>query len=126
MKVFRMIQGATRWDRKRNEDLYQRRSTLSIVYAINRNKLRWFSDAVKREEESMVRVVVNLKMRGKRPSQRWLKNIHSHVNGKKTSPKEILGNCFRIWRERRLERQEFWRQFYLEYGEKVHEISVED
>ena len=54
---------------------------------------------VKREEESMVRVVLNLRMKGKRPSQRWLNNIDSHVNGKKTSPKEILGNFWRIWRE---------------------------
>ena len=42
MKVIRMTQGATRWGRKINEDLYKQSNMLSIVQVINKNKLRWF------------------------------------------------------------------------------------
>ena len=66
MKVIRMIQGVTRWDRNRNEDLYKQSNMLLIVQVINNNKLRWFGHVVRREEESMLRVVMKLKMKGKR------------------------------------------------------------
>ena len=49
MKVIRMIQGVTRWDRKSNE-------------MINQNKRRRFGDVIRSEEESTVRVVMALKM----------------------------------------------------------------
>ena len=42
MKVIKMIQGVTRWDRKRNEDLYKHSDMLPIVQVINKNKLRCF------------------------------------------------------------------------------------
>ena len=40
---------------------------LSIVQVIDKNKLRWFGLAMRREEESMLRVVMQLKMKRKRP-----------------------------------------------------------
>ena len=66
MKVIRMIRGVTRWGRNRNEDLYKQSNMLLIVQVINNNKLRWFGHVVRREEESMLRVVMKLKMKGKR------------------------------------------------------------
>ena len=66
MKVIRMIQGVTRWDGKRYEDLYKQSNMLHIVQVINKNKLRWFGHVTEREEESTMRVV----MKGKRPRGR--------------------------------------------------------
>ena len=87
MKVIRMIQGVTRWDRKRNEDLYKQSNMLHIDQVINKNKLRWFGHVMGREEESTLRVVMKLKMKGKRPRGRprlrWLDNIDSHLKGKR-------------------------------------------
>ena len=99
MKVIRMIQGVTRWDRKRNEDLSKQNNMLPIVQVINKNKLRWFGHVMRREEESTLRVVMKLKMKGMRPRGRprlrWLDNIDSHLKGNNTSLKEVLETkCF--------------------------------
>ena len=79
---------------------------LRIVQVINKNKLRWLGHVMRREEESTLRVVMKLKMKGKRPSERprlrWLDNIDSHLKGKNTSLKEVLEmKCF--------ENQKDWR-----------------
>ena len=37
-----------------------------IVHVINKNKLSWFDHVMRREEESTLRVVMKLKMKGKR------------------------------------------------------------
>ena len=86
-------------DRKRNEDLHKQSNMLSIVQVINKNKLRWFGHVMRREEESTLRVVMNLKMNGKRqrgrPRLRYLDNIDSHLKGNNTSLKEVLETkCF--------------------------------
>ena len=101
MKVIRIIQGVTRWDRKRNEDKqkYKQSNMLPFVQVINNNKLRWFGHVMRREEDSTLRVVLKLKMKGKiprgRPILRWLDNIDSHLKGKNTSLKEVLETkCF--------------------------------
>ena len=52
MKVIRMIQGVTRRDRKRNEDLYKHRNMLPIVQVITKNILRWFGHVMRRQEDS--------------------------------------------------------------------------
>ena len=95
------------WDGKRNEDLYKQ-SNMHIVQVINKNKLRWFGHVMRREEESTLRVVMKLKMKGKRPRGRprlrWLDNVDSHLKGKKTSLKEVLETkCF--------ENRKYWRKF---------------
>ncbi len=40
---------------------------LPIVHVIDKNKLRWFGLVMMREEELMLRVVMQLKVKGKRP-----------------------------------------------------------
>ena len=40
---------------------------LSIVQVIDKNTLRWFGLVMRRKEESMLRVVMELKTKGKRP-----------------------------------------------------------
>ena len=70
---------------------------LSIVQVIDKNKLRWFGLVMRREEESMPRVVMQLKMEGQRPRGKttWLDNIDRHQKGKNTSLKEVLRTkCF--------------------------------
>ena len=72
---------------------------LPIVQVINKNKLRWFGHVTRREDESTLRVVVTLKVKGKRPrgrpTLRWLENIDSHLKGNNTSLKEVLETkCF--------------------------------
>ena len=54
-----MVKGVTRWDRKRNEDLYQQSNMLPIDQVINKNTLRWFDHVMRREEELTQRVVMN-------------------------------------------------------------------
>ena len=65
---------------------------LPIVQVIDKNKL-----VMRREEESMLRVVMQLKMKGKRPrgNTTWLDNIECHQKGNNTSLKEVLRTkCF--------------------------------
>ena len=99
MKVTIIIQWVTKWDRKRNEDLYKQSNMLHIVQVINKKKLRLFGHVMGRDEESTLRVVMKLKMKGKRPRGRprlrWLDNIDSHLKGKNTSLKEVIETkCF--------------------------------
>ena len=97
MNVTRIIPWVTRWDGKRNEDLYKQ-SNMHIVEVINKNKLRWFGHVMGREEESTLRVVMKLKMKGKRPRGiprlRWLDNIDSNLKGNNTSLKEVFETKF--------------------------------
>ena len=70
-----------------------------IVHVLNRDKLRWFDHVMRREKESMFRVVMKLTMKGKRPRGRprlrWLDNIDNHLKGKNTSLKEVIeAKCF--------------------------------
>ena len=37
----------TRWDRKRNEDLYRKNNMPRVAQVINDNKLRWFGRAMR-------------------------------------------------------------------------------
>ena len=70
---------------------------LPIVQVIDKNKLRWFGLVMRREEESMLRVVMQLKMKGKRSrgNTTWLDNIDRHQKGKNISLKEVLRTkCF--------------------------------
>ena len=70
---------------------------LSIVQVIDKNKLRWFGLVMRREEESMFRVVMQLNIKGKRPRGKttWQDNIDRHQKGKNTSLKEVLRTkCF--------------------------------
>ena len=69
MKLTRMIEGDTRWDKKRNEDQYTESKMLPIVQVINKKKLSWFGHVMRKEEES-TRVVMKLSMKGKRPRGR--------------------------------------------------------
>ena len=72
-----------------NEDICRQSNKLPIVQVINKNKHRWFGNVMRREEVSTLRVVMKLKMKGKRPrgrpGQRWLDNIDSHLKGNNTS-----------------------------------------
>ena len=63
---------------------------LSIVQVINKNTFRWFGHVMRRGEDSTLRVVMKLKMKGKRPGLRWLDNIDSHLKRKNTHLKEVL------------------------------------
>ena len=72
---------------------------LPIVQVINKNKLRRFGHVMRRDEDSTLRVVMKLKMKGqiprRRPILRWLDNIISHLKGKNTSLKEVIETkCF--------------------------------
>ena len=71
---------------------------LSIVQVIDKNKLRWFGLVMRREEESMLRVVMQLNMKGNIPRGKttWLDNIDRHQTEMKVqSLKEVLRTkCF--------------------------------
>ena len=70
---------------------------LPIVQVIDKNKLRWFDLVMRREEESMLRVVMQLNKNGKRPrgNTTWLDNIDRNQKGKNTYLKEVLRTkCF--------------------------------
>ena len=116
MKVIRMIQGAARWDRKRNEDIYRQSSVLPIVQVINENKLRLFGHIMRREEQSMLTVVMMLKMKGKRRARRWRDNIDRHLKGQNTSPKDVLETkCF--------ENRQDWRKFISRSTDRSSEVE---
>ena len=84
---------------KEKEERYRQNNMLSIVRVISKNNLRWFVRVTRREEQSMLRVVMRLKMKLKRsrgrPRQRWLDKIDNHLEGRNTCLKEIIErNCF--------------------------------
>ena len=59
----KVIRGVTRWDRKRNEDLYKQSKIIMLPNVqVIKNKLRWCGHVMRREEESTLRVVMKLKM----------------------------------------------------------------
>ena len=64
--VIKVIQGVARFDRKRNEDLHRQINMLPIVQVLNKNTLRRFGHVTMREEESTLRVVMQLNMKGNR------------------------------------------------------------
>ena len=81
---------------------------LPIIQVISKNKFGRFGHVMRREEEPTLRVVMKLKMKGKRPRGRprlrWLDNIDSHLKGKNTKLKEVLETkCF--------ENRKDWRTF---------------
>ena len=49
---------------------YKQSNMLPIVQVINKNKLRWFGHVMGREEDSTLRVVMKVKLKGKRPRGR--------------------------------------------------------
>ncbi len=53
---------------------------LPIVQVIDKKTLRWFGLVMRRNEESMLRVVMQLKTKGKRPRGKttWLDSIDRH------------------------------------------------
>ena len=53
---------------------------LSIVQVIDKNTLRWFGLVMRRKEESMLRVAMQLKTKGKRPRGKttWLDSSDRH------------------------------------------------
>ena len=65
-----------------------------IVQVTNKNKLQWFGHIMTREEASTLRVLMKLRMKGKRPRGRpilrWLDNIDSHLKGKRPRGRPIL------------------------------------
>ena len=74
-------------------------TALLIVQVINTNKLRRFGHVMRSEEDSTLRVVMKIKMNGKRQRGRLrlrlLDNVDSHLKGKNTSLKEVLETkCF--------------------------------
>ena len=48
--------------KQRNEDMYRQINMLPIVQVVNKNKFRWFGHVMRRDEESTMRVGLNLDM----------------------------------------------------------------
>ena len=93
---------------------------LHIVQVINKNKLRWFGHVTRREE------VKETKRKNKNKTA--IDNIDSHLNGKDTSPNDVLETkCFQNVQylediDFTTNWQEFWGRslsFYPEYGEQM-------
>ena len=83
MKVLRLIKGVTRWDRIRNEDIRRELRVTSINEVVERNRLRWYEQVMRMEEERLPRQSLEWIPQGRRsvgrPRRRWMEGVEEAV-----------------------------------------------
>lgn len=79
MKVLRRIEGVTKWDRMRNEEIRQRLKQESIISKIEVKQLNWYAHIRRMKENTIVKKVYDArsgdKRRRGRPRKRWEERI---------------------------------------------------
>ena len=81
MKVLRLVKKVTRRDRVRNADIYEEFKIKPIIETIQTDQLRWSGHVMRRDENTTVKKVLDLKVKRIRPRGRprtsWLKYVAS-------------------------------------------------
>ena len=94
MKVLRLTKGVTRRDRIRSAGIYEKFHIKPILDVIREGKCRWLGHVLRREPPSMLREVVNYKVKGTRPRGRsrttWLKSMDNQLKEKGSSMKDVM------------------------------------
>nr|XP_053619323.1 uncharacterized protein LOC128680302 [Plodia interpunctella] len=89
MRMLRWMCGVTRMDKIRNEYARGNLKVAPIIGKLESNRLRWYGHVMRREENNIVRKVMDVKLNGKRnrgrPKKRWIECIRQDM-----AKKEIL------------------------------------
>lgn len=81
MKILRKIEGVTRRDKLRNENIRQKLNMKGILEKIETQQLRWFGHLVRKKEDDLVKMIWEVKFDGKtvkgRPRKTWNSSVGS-------------------------------------------------
>ena len=93
MKMLRWMCGVTKMDKIRNERI---RGTAKVEKISKKNqgrRLQWYGHVKRREEEYVVRRVMEMEVLGGRgrgrPKQRWMDNVREDMRGKQLSGDDV-------------------------------------
>ena len=79
MKMLRWMCGVTRLDRIKNDYIRDTVKVAEVTKKMQERRLQWYGHVMRREEESVLRRVMNMEVPGKRkrgrPRKRWKDNI---------------------------------------------------
>lgn len=90
MRMLRWMLGLTRIDHVMNADVHKVLGVAPITDKMQEGQLRWFGHALHREEDSIARTALDLKIRGKRPlgrsKKRWMDTIREDMRAAGVTP----------------------------------------
>ena len=104
MSYLRGACGVTRWDRERNESVYERFGMsekgigidCGVVEWVKRNTLRWFGHLERMEKGEITRRVYESEIEGPgvrgRPPVRWINRVEDYVRERNQGRMQVLGN----------------------------------
>ena len=70
MRMLRRIEGVTRMDRKRNEDIMKALDVEAIDECLRTNRLRWFGHVYRRENDDILKEMYNYEANRQRKRER--------------------------------------------------------
>ena len=86
MKMLRRIEGITRLDRRRNEDVRRALDVEPINEFIRTNRLRWFGHLYRRGENNILKKIYNFEQHGRRkrgrPKTTWKRVTEEDINSR--------------------------------------------
>jgi calcineurin-like phosphoesterase family protein len=80
MKVLRLIRGVNIMDKMRNETIRKELDIQSILTTVKNSQLRWFGHVMRRDDSSLVKNILDYKVKGKRPTGRPRRTYLRHIN----------------------------------------------
>ncbi len=88
--MLRLVEGVTRRDSVPNADIYEEFNIKPIIETIQTDQLIWFGHVMRRDENTTVKKVLDLKGRTRgRPRTSWLKYIDNIQKERGTNLKEV-------------------------------------
>ena len=104
MKFLRGIEGKTRRDKIRNEEIRRRTGILKLQDRIETTKLKWYGHMMRMGEERVPKKAFLEKVSGKRPRgrprKRWADTVWECVEKKGGKPEDVLKGGEEWWRDR--------------------------
>ena len=104
MKFLRSIEGKTRKDRVRNEEIRKRTGIWKLQDRIETTKLKWYGHMMRMGEERVPQKTFLEKVTGKRPRgrprKRWRDSVKECIEKKGGKPEDVLQVGKEWWRDR--------------------------
>ena len=83
MKMLRWVQGVTRWDKIRNEEIQKRMKVTEIHRKIQEKRLGWYGHVSQRKGDHVTKQVLRMEILGRRqpgrPKRRWMDCIEEDI-----------------------------------------------
>jgi exonuclease III len=116
MRVIRMINGVTLWDRQRNTDLCERTNIIPIREVITSSQIRYFGHIKRRESSHPTQLALNYTVSGTRPTgrprKRWFQYVDDYLKERGTNLATVDTNKDYMDRER-------WRKIVAFHPDKT-------